>query len=203
MSMTTGERNMELRARLQELDLLAERGPPVVLAERLVSVFGEHMERAGFPVETAGIRERVGMLQEYAPKGSEKLVTIEIPQGAPVEEPEASGEPEKPCKECGVTKPLSEFPRTGTYKDGHTNVCKPCTREHRSPGKRTEESKARREAARESSPPARSNVTAIGSKGAEASLCANGERCAAIDPDDLVPQPAILDEANPGPLCRR
>jgi hypothetical protein len=24
-----------------------------------------------------------------------------------------------------------------------------------------------------------------------------------VDPDDIVPTPAILDRANPGPLCRR
>lgn len=131
----------------------------------------------------------------------------EPPDVPSVEEPEASGEPEKPCKQCSVTKPLSEFPRNGTYNDGHTNKCKPCTRKHQK--RKTRESRERREQARNDGSQANgSSVTPIRSatkptSGAEARLCANGKRCAAVHPDDLVPQPAILDEANPGPLCRR
>jgi hypothetical protein len=32
----------------------------------------------------------------------------------------------KPCKKCGVTKPLSEFYKNKLTKDGHINKCKPC-----------------------------------------------------------------------------
>lgn len=33
---------------------------------------------------------------------------------------------EKPCKKCGETKPLTEFYRHPSTKDGHLNTCKPC-----------------------------------------------------------------------------
>lgn len=33
---------------------------------------------------------------------------------------------EKSCKECGTTKPLSEFGKHPNMKDGHINTCKPC-----------------------------------------------------------------------------
>jgi hypothetical protein len=32
----------------------------------------------------------------------------------------------KPCKKCGVTKPLTEFYREVTAKDGHRGECKAC-----------------------------------------------------------------------------
>ena len=146
-SMTTVERYIELRSRIEELDAMAEHIPPHLLAERLVKIVGQHMERVGSPVKMVGIRERVGMIRadhELEP------ITVEIPQGAPVEEtpneellregyeemnerqepeeppddgpaeePEASAEPEKTCTKCGKSKPLSEF-----YKN--QGKCKPC-----------------------------------------------------------------------------
>lgn len=33
---------------------------------------------------------------------------------------------EKPCRECGETKRLSEFGRHITGSDGHRNICKKC-----------------------------------------------------------------------------
>ena len=32
----------------------------------------------------------------------------------------------KPCRDCGETKPLSEFPRNAGLSDGHGIYCKPC-----------------------------------------------------------------------------
>lgn len=40
--------------------------------------------------------------------------------------PEPSGEPEKACRKCGVTKPLSDFHRQPDMKDGHRHDCKGC-----------------------------------------------------------------------------
>ena len=156
-SMTTVERYIELRSRLEELEAMAEHVPPPYLAERLVEIVGKHMECIGSPVELGGIRERVKTLEIPAPPGLpyppptlDAARTIEIPQGAPVEEtpneellregyeeinerqepeeppddgpveePEASAEPEKTCTKCGKSKPLSEF-----YKN--QGKCKPC-----------------------------------------------------------------------------
>jgi 5-methylcytosine-specific restriction endonuclease McrA len=38
----------------------------------------------------------------------------------------------KPCRICGVVKPLSEFPRNRTRADGHDGRCKECIREETS-----------------------------------------------------------------------
>ena len=34
----------------------------------------------------------------------------------------------KSCRKCGVEKELSEYYRHAQMKDGHLNICKPCTR---------------------------------------------------------------------------
>jgi len=36
---------------------------------------------------------------------------------------------EKPCKKCGIVKPLSEFYEHKNYADGHTRICKECWNE--------------------------------------------------------------------------
>lgn len=116
----------------------------------------------------------------------------------PVSEP--SEEPEKPCNTCGKTKALSEFPKNHTYKDGHTNKCHGCTRGYQRELKERKARKERQETEISDVTPITKHRADIG---ADERLCANGERCTAYDEDDPKPQPAILDEANPGPLCRR
>lgn len=37
----------------------------------------------------------------------------------------------------------------------------------------------------------------------EGKPCASGIRCAAVDPDDLVPKPATLGRGERGPVCNR
>src|SRR5262245_57245350 len=34
--------------------------------------------------------------------------------------------PQKVCQKCGVVKPLTDFYRHPSTKDGHLNTCKPC-----------------------------------------------------------------------------
>ena len=36
----------------------------------------------------------------------------------------------KPCKQCGVVKPLDEFYRHSAMKDGYLNICKVCKRDY-------------------------------------------------------------------------
>ena len=35
----------------------------------------------------------------------------------------------KPCRKCGITKPLSEFHKARGMRDGHRNECKPCLKQ--------------------------------------------------------------------------
>lgn len=109
----------------------------------------------------------------------------------PEPDPPLAAEDTKLCKRCGPgkgPKPLSEFYKHSGFSDGRDNRCKDCRSEMRS-----------QKRASKVTPIARPQAET----GAEASLCANGERCMAYDEDMPKPSPAILDKANPGPLCRR
>jgi hypothetical protein len=55
-------------------------------------------------------------------------------QGRPVREPEVLPEGTRRCPDCGVVKPLHEFPRFSRSKVGRGSYCKPC---HNARGKAT------------------------------------------------------------------
>jgi hypothetical protein len=145
--------------------------------------------------------------------------------------PEASGsgpetepaEETKVCKRCGEKKPLSAYGKDVRTADGLGRTCSDCKAssrqaaaaresrkggsshaERRKKGESTQE--AEREKIREFAEQIEAaEVTELRPKTPEAEerSCANGTSCTAVDPDDIVPTPAILDGANPGPLCRR
>lgn len=94
--------------------------------------------------------------------------------GRPISTPIANGEGEKPCTDCGETKPLSEFAKNAGSKDRRRNECKTCHNQRRraKPEKATDNRRR----------------------------CANGENCAVFD---QLNHPAPLTSGNPGPTCFR
>lgn len=135
------------------------------------------------------------------------------------------GEP-KQCEECGKEKPLEDFPPDGRTHDGFAKICEVCDSEGkrlrgRPPKLPTEEGgkyctrcgnwkpyeafhqvKARADGRASICKACRNKVATANYKRSkeEARLCARGQGCVRYEPP--FGSPAILDEANPGPLCR-
>lgn len=234
----------ELKAKVEELEAVAEHVPPGLLARRLLSALedaypGElrtvgivaRIAEIGDGAYESGQREEIhertraalesaeklaaDRLQQISdlkdtlrqeriengrptvpeifdpglPQRAEDLAAHEIPddEPGPVEEP---AEDTKVCKRCGKEKPLNEFYRNAQYKDGYVSKCKACARA---------EQAERERKARERRPEPEAQPTPE----TQERRCANGPRCVAADPTDLVPTPAILDDANPADTCRR
>lgn len=57
-----------------------------------------------------------------------------------------SGKYMKPCNKCSQIKPLAEFHKNGTTKDGHVGTCKACVSIHHKKYSQTEERRAFRKA---------------------------------------------------------
>ena len=100
----------------------------------------------------------------------------------------SDGSDTKVCVSCDTEKPLTGFGVRRENKDGRNNKCIPCLKAY------NQQRKAEREVQKRS--------RARGQERAERT-CAKGTECVAYDVDDPRAIPAILDGANPGPLCRK
>jgi len=68
-----------------------------------------------------------------------KELGAKVKTSKPLDSPDKPGNDEKgsntmtdkkTCNDCGKEKVLDDFPKNPSYRDGHTNKCKACTREY-------------------------------------------------------------------------
>ncbi len=139
----------------------------------------EDLKKARFYLD-----RRIGLLEAAAVPGTT------APKDEPRRKPDDDPDARKMCKTCKTVKPLGEYHKNKTSRDGRNAVCKSCRSEYMRGRKAQDRKEAPLSSTRE--------LRAVPSG---ERLCANGPRCVAID--DMNDSAAILDAKNPGPLCRR
>lgn len=94
------------------------------------------------------------------------------------------------CVACEEEKELASFPPNRNTRNGRAKVCSLCAEEQRA----AEKADLERAMAR--------TDEVLAAEGLIERRCVKGINCVRVEPGSSAPEPAILDEANPGPLCR-